>query len=283
VAKIKLSDKVIKRSPLGETILALRGSAKRLTSISSSLENCYVTSIETSDLVEDPFLAKTILQTLESDSTSAQYLNADMLSRLRSHVSSECERVTNCFEARLRPFCEKNQITLEGRFPSYLLAGFLDVIVEQTRGICKIGGKSIKSLMLESIAPSILETLKSESERPFEVGSFLKELFVAYERVIRLKEMNMGQPAQVLDVFHELVFIKQSSSFDMTPVKSNFRDYTKEFFSRDLARAAATNSTMVGRRLELMPTAFPREEGLPIRMGDSIRYAGRIAFNEVSV
>jgi len=163
------------------------------------------------------------------------------------------------------------------------LAGFLDVIVEQTRGICKIGGKSIKSLMLESIAPSILETLKSESERPFEVGSFLKELFVAYERVIRLKEMNMGQPAQVLDVFHELVFIKQSSSFDMTPVKSNFRDYTKEFFSRDLARAAATNSTMVGRRLELMPTAFPREEGLPIRMGDSIRYAGRIAFNEVSV
>lgn len=283
MAKLKLPEKALKDNPLGETILALRGSAKRLTSMVGSLENCFVASIETSDPVADPFLVKTMVQTLESDPASAQYLNAETLSRLKSHVSSECERVANSFEARLRPFCEKNEIHLEGRFPTYLLAGFLDVKVEQTKGICKIGGKPVKSLMLESIVPSILDTLKSEAERPFEVSSFLKELLEAYERAIKLKGMNTGQPAQVLDVFRELVFVKQSPSFNKTPTKLNFRDYTKEFFSRDLARVSAINSTMGGKRLELMPTAFPHEEGLPMRIGDSIRYAGRLTFNEVTV
>jgi len=282
LAKLKLPDKVLKDNPLGETILALRGSAKRLSSMVSSFENCFVASIDTSDPIVDPFLAKTVVQTLESDPTNAQYLNIETLSLLKLHISSECDRVGNTFEARLRPFCERNQISLEGRFPTYLLAGFLDVTVEQTKGICKIGGKPIKSLMLESIAPSILATLKDEAERTFEIGSFLKELFEAYERVIRLKGMNMGQPAQVLDVFRELVFIKQLPSFNKTPVKLNFTDYTKEFFSRDLARVSGISSTTGGKRLELMPTAFPHEEGLPIRMGDSIRYAGRITFNEVT-
>jgi len=282
VAKTKLSDKLLKDNPLGEIILALRGSAKRITSIAGSLENCFVTSLEASDLIVDPFLAKTVVQSIESDPTIAQYLNADTISGLKSYVSSECERVGNSFEARLRPFCEKNQISLEGRFPTYLLAGFLDVIVEQTKGICKIGGKPVKSLMLESIAPAILGTLKTEAERPFEFDTFLKELFEAYERVTRIKGMNMGQPAQILDVFRELVFIKQSPSFNKTPVKLNFSEYTKEFFSRDLARVSSASSTMGAKRLELMPTAFPHEEGLPIRIGDSTRYAGRITFNEVT-
>jgi hypothetical protein len=65
----------------------------------------------------------------------------------------------------------------------------------------------------------------------------------------------------------------------------------KQFVSRAITEAEALgalapgskNSTMGGKRLELMPTAFPHEEGLPIRMGDSIRYAGRITFNEVTV
>jgi hypothetical protein len=94
--------------------------------------------------------------------------------------------------------------------------------------------------------------------------------------------MTIGQPAQVLDVFRELVFIKQSPNFGKNPIKSNFKDYTVGFFSRDLARVSTISSNISGKRLELMPTAFPHEDGLPIRIGESVRYAGRLTFTEVT-
>jgi len=281
MAKVKLTDKTLKDNPLGEVILQIRGLAKHLSSVSKYLEGCFVTSLETSEPIVDPFLAKTLVSVLESDPAIIQFLNTEALSRLKMYVAPECERVANSFEARLRPFCEKNNISLEGRFPTYFLAGFLEVSVEHAKGICRIGGKTTKSLMLESIAPTILETLKNEAERPFDTALFLKELYEAYERVTRIKGLSTGQPAQILDVFRELVFVKQSPTFGKNPVKSNFKDYTREFFARDLARVSGMITTTSGKRLELMPTAFPHEDGLLIRIGEGTRYAGRLAFNEV--
>ncbi|MFC2006547.1 hypothetical protein ACFLUQ_00025 [Chloroflexota bacterium] len=282
MAKIKLNEKALRGNALGEIVLLLNDSAKHLSSIINKLEGCFVLSIETSEPIVDPFLAKSFVATFESDSTITQCLSIDAQKRLKTYVSSECDRMANSFEARLRPFCEKMNISLEGRFPKYFLSGFLEVIVEQTKGICRIGGKTIKSLMLESIAPAILEALKSEAERPFEAASFGKDLHEAYERVIKLKELNRGQPAQVLDVFRELVFVKQSSSFQKNPIKANYDEYVKEYFARDLARISASSSYVGGKRLELMPTAFPHEDGLPIRIGENVRYVGRLAFNEAS-
>jgi len=281
MAKVKLTDKTLEGNPLGEAILQIQNLTKRLTSLSKKLEGCFVSSLETSEPIVDPFIARALLSNLESDPLTLQYLDAETLSRLKAYVASECKTVANSFEARLRPFCEKNSISLEGRFPTYFLAGFLEVSVEHAKEICRIGGKTTKSLMLESIAPTILETLKNEAERPFDTALFLKELYEAYERVTRIKELSTGQPAQILDVFRELVFVKQSPTFGKNPVKSNFKDYTREFFARDLARVSGMITTTSGKRLELMPTAFPHEDGLLIRIGEGTRYAGRLAFNEV--
>jgi len=282
MAKVKLTDKTLKDNPLGEVILQIQDLTKRLTSLSKKLEGCFVSSVETSEPIVDPFLAKTLLSDLELDAPTLQYLDNETLSRLKAYATTECKTVANAFEARLRPFCEKNNISLEGRFPTYILAGFLQVGVEQAKGICRVGGKTTKSLMLESIAPTILDDLKSEAERPFEISAFLKELYEAYERVIKLKGINVGQPAQILDVFSELILVKQSPTFKKTPIKSHFQDYTRELLSRDLAKVSAAGPQVVnGKRLELMSTAFPDKDGISIRRGESVRFAGRIAFTEV--
>lgn len=282
MAKVKLTDKTLKDNPLGEVILQIQDLAKRLTSVSKKLEGCFVSSLETSEPIIDPFLANAFLSDLESDPLTLQYLENETLSKLKAYAATECKTVANAFEARLRPFCEKNNISLEGRFPTYILAGFLQVGVEQAKGICRVGGKTTKSLMLESIAPTILDDLKSEAERPFEISAFLKELYEAYERVVKLKGLNIGQPARILDVFSELILVKQSPIFKKTPIKSNFQDYTRGLFSRDLAKVSAADPKVVnGRRLELMSTAFPDKDGIPIRRGGSMRFAGRIAFTDV--
>ena len=282
MAKVKLTNKTLEGNPLGEAILQIQDITKRLTSLSKKLEGCFVSSLETSQPIIDPFIARALLSNLESDPLTLQYFDAETLSRLKSYVTSECKIVANSFEVRFRPFCEKINISFEGRFPTYVLAGFLQVSVEQAKGICRVGDKTTKSLMLESIAPTILDDLKSEAERPFEISVFLKELYEAYDRVINLKGINVGQPAQILDVFSELILVKQSPTFKKTPIKSHFQDYTRELFSRDLAKVSAAGPRVVnGNRLELMSTAFPDRDGIPIRRGESVRFAGRIVFTEV--
>jgi len=282
MAKAKLTDKTLKDNPLGEVILQIQGLAKQLSSVSKHLEGCFVTSLETSEPIVDPFLAKSLVSVLESDQAMTQFFNTEALSRLKLYVASECRVVANSFEARLRPFCKKNNISVEGRFPTYVLAGFLQVGVEQVKGVCKVGGKPIKSLMLESVAPAIIESLKSEVRRPFEISAFLKELYESYERVIRLGGLNTGQPVQILAVFRELVLVKQPPKFRKTPMKAYFQDYTRDLFSRDLAKVVAVGPNVVnGKHMEFTPTAFPHEDGLPIRKGESVRYVGRLAFTKV--
>ena len=69
---------------------------------------------------------------------------------------------------------------------------------------------------------------------------------------------------------------------DFERIKSNFQDYTRELLSRDLAKISAAGQRVVnGKRLELMSTAFPDKDGISIRRGGSVRFAGRIAFTEV--
>jgi hypothetical protein len=283
MTKVKLTEKILMDTPLGNTLTMLENAGKHLSSVAKSLSACYVVSIEKSEPVVDPFLARNLILTIDSDHIITQYLDVQAFSQLKTFISTECDRVANSYEARLRPFCEKNNISLEGRYPKYYLAGFIEMVVDQVKGICKIGNNSIKSLMLESIAPTLLEIIKTETERPFDISSFLRDLSEAYEKVTKLKGIVIGQPTQILDVFQEIVFTKQSSNFKKNPVKSNFKDYTRESFARDLARLSSANITVTGKRMELMPTAFPHEDGLPIRIGENVRYAGRIKFNEVAV
>ena len=280
--KSRLNQKALRGNNLGEVVLLLSDSAGAMSAWSRRLARCYVNSLDTGEPVVDPFMARPLISTLVSDSTIARYLDDDLRVRLKADLLSQCEMMANSFDARLRPFCEDRGISLEGRFPRYVLSGFLELTVEQSKGTCAVGGRAIKSLMLESIAPALFETLQAEADRPFDESSFRSDLYEAYQRATRLGGLDLGRPVSVLDVFRELVFVRQPSSFRKNPTKRNYSEYVKEHFSRDLARIASIGTYPGAVRLQLLPTAFPHEEGLPIRIEGSVRYVGRLAFAEVT-
>ena len=280
--KSMLNQRALRGNALGEVILLLNDSATALSSLSKRLEMCFVNSLETNEPVLDPFLARPLISTFASDSTVARCLDGELHARLTAYLSSQCATLGNSFEARLRPFCESRGISLDGRFPKYVLSGFLELTVELAKGTCSVGGRGMKSLMLESIAPTLLQTLQAEADRPFDEASFSTDLYEAYKRAVKLEDLNSGQAVHVLDVFRELVFVKQPSSFNKNPTKRNYSEYVKEHFSRDLARISSTGAYPTGVRLQLLPTAFPHEDGLPLRIEGNVRYIGRLAFTEVT-
>src|ERR1044071_5260195 len=65
------------------------------------------------------------------------------------------------------------------------------------------------------------------------------------------------------------------------PKRSNLAEYTEEHFCRDLARlvAAGRYVTPDGAKMELMPTAFPKD-GMPLYLTDGVRFIGHVKFEE---
>ena len=282
MARTRLDEKTLRDNPVGELILQLIDSVRTQSALRKNLEECFVTSLDRQEPVLDPFRARTLISAVEADAVVCRLLALDARSQLKAHINSECIRLANSFEARLRSFCNQRQIDVQGRFPKYLLSGFLEVSVDEAKHVCKIDGKKVMSLMLESIAPTILEVLSQEEARPFDVGSFGMELYEAYERVLRIRGLGKGEPVQILGVFREIVFVKQTASFYRNPTKRNYSEYSRENFARDLARFCQVDPVAGRKRLQLMPTAFAQRDGLPIRTGSTMRYIGSLAFSEVS-
>lgn len=281
VAKLKLNEKILKESPVGETILKIKEISKGWTSLAGRLERCYVTALETSQPTIDPYLVKTLIPELESNPIISTGIGRELLLNLKDYISIECSRITSSFEVNLRSFCTTQKLYLDGRFPNYIIDGFLQVNVSPNEGICKIGRINIRSLLIESVATTVLNVIKEEAERSFDKSAFLEELYSAYERAILLQRLTFGSPIPIQDVLIELIIVKQSSRYRKTPIKSNYSDYTPEFFKRDLAKVMKSGSNVIksGKRLELMPTSFAKE-AFPILVDGAVRYVGRIKFTE---
>src|SRR6266542_1676675 len=141
--------------------------------------------------------------------------------------------------------------------------------------------KHVDTLLLDSLAPTILAAVKEESQRSFDKAKFIGDLYHAYTRALALAKTSAGSAVPVKDVFFELVMVKQSPKFAKAPSKSNFQEYPKEFFLRDLAKLAASGSlaTRSGKRLVLAPSAFSAD-AFPILEANAVRYIGRIAFTD---
>jgi len=274
-----MSEKSLQHSSFGRLILELQAKSKAINILVKNLEKCYVVSLDSNECVIDPFLAQTVLEKVGTSDVS-DGINSRVIHEIQDSILSECKRVADGFEARLRSFCSVNGIHLDGRYPSYLLQGFLSLQISRNEGKCRIGNNEVRSLLLESLAPIILNDIDSDKKRPWDKAQFIEELYSAYVRVIALKQLNIGSPVPIQDVFIELVFIKQPSQFRNQPTRHNFSEYDKELFQRDISKLIqlGSNITKDGMRLELMPTSFVKE-AMPALVSGSIRYVGRISFS----
>lgn len=88
----------------------------------------------------------------------------------------------------------------------------------------------------QQVVKHIKQRQKSLASRSLDQGKFLKELYSAYQSVLRRGDKQSGDYAPIISVLVEFSFLKQSSRFRNDPREENFRSYGRIEFSFDLHR-----------------------------------------------
>ncbi|HEX4946220.1 MAG TPA: hypothetical protein VFZ34_06140 [Blastocatellia bacterium] len=89
-------------------------------------------------------------------------------------------------------------------------------------------------LDVEKVVTAYQKARKEICERKVDQQELLAELYEAYVRVVKLQDKTMGFRASIVDVFRELVIVRQPLGFRKDPNKGRFVDYPKTHFAYDL-------------------------------------------------
>lgn len=89
-------------------------------------------------------------------------------------------------------------------------------------------------LDVEKVVTAYQKARKEICERKVDHQELLAELYEAYVRVVKLQDKAMGFRAGIVDVFRELVIVRQPLGFRRDPNKGRFVDYPKTHFAYDI-------------------------------------------------
>ncbi len=94
--------------------------------------------------------------------------------------------------------------------------------------------KGAVKLDVEKVVSEYQKARKDICERKVDHKELLAELFQSYERVVKLEDKQMGARTGIVDVFRELVIVRQPLGFRRDPNKGRFVDYPKTHFAYDM-------------------------------------------------
>jgi hypothetical protein len=196
-------------------------------------------------------------------------------------AADAAQTATLAFDGELRRLCGEHDISVQGRFPTYVLDGYLRVRVSQSDGVCTIGSKKIKSLFVKRAWMDIASLVKEERARQNTQSDLLAFVYSAYLRSVAARNDKPGTSVPIRDLFREMAIMRQHGPAPSSGQMS--AKYTEELFKRDLSRLMAKGEFMTrdGCRMHLLPTAFPKE-GVSVNIGEGVRIIGHIAFGDVS-
>jgi hypothetical protein len=144
----------------------------------------------------------------------------------------------------------------------------------------------IKKVNLEPI--TIAQTIKSFDEnmsttwkRPEDFVNILKS---AYNRYIKLNNLDLSEKVNLLDLLTECVILMQGKSFKTDPTKTHFTEYSRIQYSYDLYKTKTSSSLISNMQLSVATFAVTesREKSLWVpdnEIGDGTYYQS-IAFKQ---
>jgi hypothetical protein len=92
---------------------------------------------------------------------------------------------------------------------------------------------------------------KALVERKSNLPELLKRIFEAYRRLLAVHGKNSGDRVGVIDLFRELVWLRQSEKFRSAPAKASFTEYPRAYFAYDVRQLQVTKTlTHNGQRLQ---------------------------------
>lgn len=275
---------ILNAQQIGQILQPISRRLKSLAALQMVFEECVINSIQTGKPIVDPFQLARVLDDTQREALSLLPESEAIYRSLGDWALTEAARLVGEFDKLLRAFCEKESYTIDGRYPSYVVDGYLVVHPNDTKRMTDIGNRSIRSLLVDAIAPLIREEVKAERARGFNQAHFVELLFQAYERSVLLQRVTFGDPVSVRKVYQELVHVQQQAGFLKSAKKSLFREYAIEHFARDLGRLleASPCRTSAGKLLSVRPTSFP-QDGIPISQFRQIQIVGQLVFSSERV
>jgi len=247
-----------------------------------SLQACFVKTDDPQHYVLDPFALLRVIAAVRSNASIAIQIGDSTLSEAETWGRQEAQAETLAFDEKLRNFCAREQISVEGRFPLYILGGHLPLRLSLEDSSCTVGAKKkVKSLLVSRVWPEITEAIKKDKLRAFNPSDFLAVCYKTYRKIVTGRNEKAAVSVPIKDFFRALMIELKPEKSSLPSQPRHFRSYTEEYFCRDLARLVKAGQflTHEGAKIELMPTAFPKD-GIPINVDGGIRIIGHIAFSD---
>jgi hypothetical protein len=279
--KSSAPEKVVSGSVCAGLVEKTRAVRKIWANLESSLDGCFVKTSEPESHVLDPFALLRAIAEARSKAILVTQLGEASLSEAETWAREAAQAATLSFDGELRNLCARDKFSLEGRFPSYLVEGYVEVRLSVDDGVSMIGSKKVKSLFAKRIWVEIASSIEEERLRQVTLTSLLAWFQRAYQSAIAGRNERIGVSIPIKDLFRELAIMLQHQKPSSTLQGQRGAKYTEEYFRRDLSRLMAAGEfvTSDGARMELLPTAFAKE-GVPVTIGEGVRIIGRVAFGE---
>jgi len=178
----------------------------------------------------------------------------EWLSNEKSLLEDAQKQLQSKFGRDLEDFLKQKGFELRGQYPR-LQAGFytikLDFELNEVRFWYGPEEEFISSLPLdaERVADTIMKFHEGLTKRPFDDMQFLKELYMAYMRVLNRDGRQGSEKIPITSLMVELAYMRQDSRFRADPRRINFRDYGRVLFSYDMYRL--TKRDFEGRMMML--------------------------------
>ncbi|RSN76930.1 MAG: hypothetical protein DSO07_10315 [Thermoproteota archaeon] len=180
---------------------------------------------------------------LESSKLEESFKNKieQHINDIRSKIAAWEEEIKDKFGINLENELKKMGFELAGHYPLLKTSFYtLQVDLDNFKVIIWYGPQQERLDVARLVPAEVVNKLRkiheSITQRPFDSKGFLSKIYEAYKASLYRLGKEMGDQVPISDVLLEYVLLIQDKKFRVNPVKRNYREYGRVFFSYDLYR-----------------------------------------------
>lgn len=171
------------------------------------------------------------------------------VAELRKLADEQVSELEFTFARDLRAAFQEKGVTLEGS-PSALVADIFLMQPDMRKKKVEITFSrqpvTLKTVKLDvgAVIAAYERAQKEICGRNVDEAGFLADLFETYQRLLKLGGHQVGFRTGIVDLYAELVWVRQPQGFRRTLAKANFTDYPKSHFLYDIFKLRQGNMTV---------------------------------------
>lgn len=198
--------------------------------------------------------------------------------------------VKKTFGQKLENELKKAGFELRGHYPLLKVSFYtLEVDLENFKVLIWYGPQQERLETCRLVPEQIVKKLKAIqdkiTQRPFNDNEFLSKVYEAYKISAYRENKKLGDQISISNIIFEYAFLIQDKKFRTNPVKGNYKEYGRVFFSCDLYRLKERKLDDKELSLITATRAYTRQKSnflwIPSNEKGDGRYISHIRFREV--